>query len=288
MTRDDRAAQPTEGPQTDALDEAVGSAAAEDPGGNTSAGVLDRLPAPGALIFDLDGTLVDTVETRIEAWLRTFREIGMPADRAHVAGLIGADGRRLAREVAGVAGRTLSDDRAEAVDRRAGEIYSELNTDPRPLAGAVGLLRELQQGDLPWAIATSSRAEQVMASVDALELPQRPPIVDGSHVAHAKPAPDLLLLTAERLGSPARRCWCVGDAAWDMLAARAAGMPGIGVVTGAVDERALRSAGASTTIRSLAELHEELRRRDILGAGAGHSDHPAAGARTAMDAVEPG
>ena len=234
---------------------------------------LDGLPGPGAIIFDLDGTLVDTVGTRIDAWLRTFREIGMPADRTHVAGLIGADGRRLAREVAGVVGRALSDDRAEAVDRRAGEIYGELNTDPRPLDGAIPLLRELQQSDLPWAIATSSRAEQVMASVDALDLPHRPPIVDGSHVAHAKPAPDLLLLTAERLGSPARRCWCVGDAAWDMLAARAAGMAAIGVVTGAVDEQVLRSAGATVTIRSLVELYEDLRRRGIIGSGGRRSIH---------------
>ena len=91
---------------------------------------LAALPRPEALIFDLDGTLVDTVETRIEAWLRTFEEDGITADRDHVAGLIGADGKKLAREVAERAGRGLSDADQERIDKRSGEIYDQLNTDP--------------------------------------------------------------------------------------------------------------------------------------------------------------
>src|SRR3977135_160146 len=71
------------------------------------------VPDPGGLLFDLDGTLVDTVNLRIETWLRTFAEIGFPAERKHVAGLIGADGKRLAMEVAAIGGRRLSDDRAQ-------------------------------------------------------------------------------------------------------------------------------------------------------------------------------
>ena len=71
-------------------------------------GPLDHLPTPGAILFDLDGTLVDTVGARIEGWLKTFAEIGIDADRGHVARLIGADGKRLAIEVAGVAGREFS------------------------------------------------------------------------------------------------------------------------------------------------------------------------------------
>ncbi|HSH22269.1 MAG TPA: HAD hydrolase-like protein, partial [Candidatus Caenarcaniphilales bacterium] len=182
---------------------------------------LSDLADPGAVIFDLDGTLVDTVETRITAWLRTFDEVGIPADREHVAQLIGADGKRLAREVSAVGGREVDEDRAEAIDRRSGQLYDELNADPRPLPGVRALLLALGRSQLPWAIGTSSRAEQVMASVEALELEKPPLIIDGSHVSHAKPAPDLLLLAAERLSTSPRRCWYVGDATWDMLAARA-------------------------------------------------------------------
>ncbi len=228
---------------------------------------LSQLPDPRALIFDLDGTLVDTVETRIEGWLRTFREVDLPADREHVGRLIGSDGKRLAKEVAQAAGGTLDDERAEEIDRRAGELYDELNVDPRPLPGAHELLAALHAGArIPWAIATSSRAEQVLVSVDALGLPSRPLIVDGSHVRHAKPEPDLLLLAAERLGVEPARCWYIGDATWDVLAARRGGMIAVGLTTGAVGAAALAQAGAQATIGSLVDLHLELASRGCVDA----------------------
>ncbi len=228
---------------------------------------LSRLPDPGALIFDLDGTLVDTVDTRIEGWLRTFREIELPADREHVARLIGSDGKRLAREVAEAAGRTLDEERAEEIDRRAGELYDVFNVDPRPLPGARELLSALHSGArIPWAIATSSRAQQVLASVDALGLPRRPLIVDGSHVRNAKPEPDLLLLAAERLGVQPEGCWYVGDATWDVMAARRGRLVAIGIATGAVDARALADAGAHATLTSLVDLHLELAARGCVDA----------------------
>ena len=227
---------------------------------------LRGLPDPAAVIFDLDGTLVDTVETRIEAWMRTFGEYGVPADREAVALLIGSDGKELAREIAGRAGRELDHDAADDVDGRSGEIYDELNVDPRPLPGACELLDSLARGSLPWAIATSSRAEQVMASVQALRLSANPSIVDGSSVRRAKPAPDLLLLAARELGAAPERCWYVGDATWDMQAAKAAGMVAIGLPTGAVDGAALERAGAAAAVPSLGEIEQELRRRGLVGA----------------------
>ena len=219
---------------------------------------------PAAILFDLDGTIVDTVGTRVDAWLRTFKEVGIPADRAHVTGLIGSDGKRLAREVAALAGRQLDDLRAEAIDRRSGELFAELNTDPQPLPGIVALLTALRASGLPWSIATSSRMEQVHASLASLGLPDLPPVTDGTTVKHAKPAPDLLLLAADQLGVPARRCWYVGDATWDMLAARAAAMLPIGITTGAVDDATLRRAGAAAVWPTVDGLHAELRGRGLL------------------------
>ncbi len=101
------------------------------------------------------------------------------------------------------------------------------------------------------------------ASIAALRLPAEPLVVDGSHVEHAKPAPDLLLLAAERLASPAQLCWYVGDSTWDMIAARAAGMIAVGVAYGAVSAKPLSGAGAHvvTTFRSLAA---DLRRRGLV------------------------
>jgi HAD superfamily hydrolase (TIGR01509 family) len=215
---------------------------------------LTPMTRPAAVIFDLDGTLVDTVEARIKAWLAVFHEEGIPADRRHVAALIGTDGKRLAREVATVAGVTLEPGRDEEIDARSGAIFAKLNRGPRPLPGVHDLLGRLKEAGVPWAIATSSRREQVTASVHALDLGSQPLVVDGTHVEHAKPAPDLLLMAADELHAEPARCWYVGDATWDMLAASAAGMIAVGVTSGAVDAATLLDAGARHVVASLAEL----------------------------------
>ncbi len=225
---------------------------------------LSDLLAPGAILFDLDGTLVDTVPRRIEGWLAAFAEIGIDADADRIGGLVGADGKRLAREVAAAAGARPSKREIAALDRRAGAIFSQLNIEPKPLPGARELLMDLAAGPLEVVIATSSLGAQVTASVAALALPRPPLIVDGEHVEHAKPAPDLLLLAAERASVAPAACWYVGDATWDFLACVAAGMAGIAVPTGAVDGAALLDAGAMVVIAGLTELADELRGRGLL------------------------
>jgi HAD superfamily hydrolase (TIGR01509 family) len=177
--------------------------------------------------------------------------------------LIGSDGKRLAHEVADVAGHPINNDKAEAIDKRCGEIYDALNTDPQPTRGAHDLVKALSTSSLPWAIATSSRREQTTVSVKALGLDQEPRIVDGSHVEHAKPAPDLLLVAADQLDVPASSCWYVGDSTWDMQAATAARMVAIAVAYGAVSGPTLTRAGA-TVVTALPDLQAELHRRGLL------------------------
>ena len=213
------------------------------------------LPRPEAILFDLDGTLVDTVQRRIEAWARTFAEARIDADREHLATLIGVDGKRLAREVASLAGKDIDDDRAEAIDKRCGEVFAELNHHPQALPGVRELVAAIERAGIAWAIATSSRREQAQPSVEALGLDHEPTLVDGSHVEHAKPEPDLLLLGAKELGVAPTRCWYVGDATWDIAAAIAAGMVPIGVIAGAaVSADVLHGAGAALVVATLAEL----------------------------------
>jgi len=222
---------------------------------------LERLPRPGAVLFDLDGTLVDTVETRIAAWLPALEEAGFPTTRDRLAPLIGLDGKRLAREIAALAGTVIDNDRAEAIDHRSGELYEERNRSPRPLSGVRELVEAIEARGLPWAIATSSRKAQVATSVAALGLAREPTIVDASQVEHAKPEPDLLLLAAKQLGVEPARCWYIGDSTWDMAAAVAAGMIAIGVTAGAaVDASTLEGAAAAVVVENLAELIEPLRR----------------------------
>jgi HAD superfamily hydrolase (TIGR01509 family) len=208
---------------------------------------LDRLPTPAAVLFDLDGTLVDTVETRIAAWLQALDEAGLPTSREQLAPLIGLDGKRLAMEVAAVGGVPIDEAR---------------NRSPRPLPGVRRLVETIEQRNFKWAIATSSRKAQVATSVAALDLASEPTIVDASHVKHAKPEPDLLLLAAREVGVEPNRCWYVGDSTWDMVSAVAAGMIAIGVTAGsAVDSAALVGAGAATVVATLDELAEALAAR---------------------------
>jgi HAD superfamily hydrolase (TIGR01509 family) len=212
-------------------------------------------PRPAAIIFDLDGTLVDTVGARIDAWAAVFAEYGIPVSRQQLAPMIGMDGRRLAVEVTAAADTTLDETGAEEIDRRAGEAFEERNRAPRLLPGAREALARLDAAAVPWAIATSSRAQQVASSVAALELVTSPRIIHGSTVAHAKPAPDLLLLAARQLGVDPERCWYVGDSTWDMRAAVAAEMRAIGVTAGAsVAADELRAAGAAIVLETLDEL----------------------------------
>lgn len=216
---------------------------------------MSKSRAPAAIVFDLDGTLVDTVDDRIAAWVTAFAERSIPVSREQLKPLIGMDGRRLAIDVATVAGEALSEDESDELDRRAGELFDERNRDPRPLPGAASLLAILDARGVTWAIATSSRAEQVARSVGALGLGAEPRIVDGSRVENAKPAPDLLLLAARELGTDPSAAWYVGDSTWDMEAAVAAGMAAIGVLAGsAVDEEALRGAGAHLVVDTLDHL----------------------------------
>ena len=215
------------------------------------------------MIFDLDGTLVDTVQARIEGWLEALAGIGVAATRDQVAPLIGMDGKRLAREMAAAAGRKLDEDEIEACDKAAGEAFDRLNRAPRRLPGARELLAALDALGIRWVIATSSRKEQVKVSVAALGLGHEPEIVDGSHVRHAKPAPDLLLLAAERLGVPPARVWAVGDSTWDMRATVAAGETAVGVTAGsAVSADALSEAGAAFVVETLDELRARLASTD--------------------------
>ena len=214
----------------------------------------DALPRPDAVLFDLDGTLVDTVKTRIESWMQALSQSGYPTTSEQLAPMIGLDGRRLAREIAAIAGRPIDEGRSEEIDKLSGEIYERINR-PRPLPGVAEIVAAIDDAGLKWATATSSRKDQVKTSVDALGLDAEPTILDASHVKHAKPEPDLLLYAAEELDVDPARCWYVGDSTWDMVSAVAAGMIAIGVTAGsALDANALRSAGAAVVVASLHDL----------------------------------
>jgi HAD superfamily hydrolase (TIGR01549 family) len=215
------------------------------------------------LIFDLDGTLVDTVYAHVFAWHRALAEAGLPIEGWRIHRKIGMSGGLFARGVAREVGRALDDEEVEAVQRRHGELFRELQSERRPLPGAVDLLRYLSEAGVPWGIATSGRRPEIDASLEALGVADAV-VVERGHVARAKPEPDLFLAAAERIGLGPDGCYVVGDAVWDLLAARRAGMLSVGVLTGGYGEEELLRAGAFLVYRDAAELRISLDELGIL------------------------
>jgi HAD superfamily hydrolase (TIGR01549 family) len=217
-----------------------------------------------ALIFDLDGTLVDTVYAHVFAWQRALDEAGMPIDGWRIHRRIGMSGGLFARAVAREVGRPLDDDETEAIQRRHGELFRELLPERRPLPGAVELLNELRELGVTHGIATSGRRPEIDGSLEALGVAEDTVVVERGDVLRAKPEPDLFVECARRLGVGAEACYVVGDAVWDLLAARRARMLSVGLLSGGYGEDELTQAGAFRVYRDAEELRRSLDELGIL------------------------
>ena len=217
-----------------------------------------------ALIFDLDGTLVDTVYAHVVSWQQALIEAGMPVDAWRVHRRIGMSGGLFTRAVAREIGRALEPAQAHALQQRHSEIFRTLAPDPRPLPGAVELLARLRTLGVPFGIATSGRRPDINPSLARLHIGDDIVVIERGDVLRAKPEPDLFLACQERLGVHVRDCFVAGDAVWDLLAARRAGMLSIGVLTGGYGEEELIRAGAYRVYRDARELDDSLDELGVL------------------------
>jgi HAD superfamily hydrolase (TIGR01509 family) len=215
-----------------------------------------------ALIFDLDGTLVDTVYAHVFAWQRALGERGMAIDGWRIHRRIGMSGGLFTRAVGRELGRELTDDEAAAIQDHHGRVFRELLPDRRALPGAAELLAHLRGHGVVHGIATSGRRPEIDASLAVLGVPSDTVVVERGEVARAKPEPDLFLECARRLNLQPDDCYVVGDAVWDLLAARRAHMLSIGLLSGGYGADELLDAGAYRVYRDTAELHASL---DELG-----------------------
>jgi HAD superfamily hydrolase (TIGR01509 family) len=214
------------------------------------------------MIFDLDGTLVDTVYAHVFSWQRAFDEAGIPVDGWRIHRRIGMSGGLFTRAVARELGREISPEEAEALQQRHGELFQEFLPRRRALPGAIELLRTLRNAGVAHGIATSGRRPEIDASLATLELGPDIIVVERGDVLRAKPAPDLFLNCQQRLGVLPDECYVVGDAVWDLLAARRARMLSIGLLSGGYGEDELTRAGAFRVYRDPVELLASL---DELG-----------------------
>ena len=217
-----------------------------------------------ALIFDLDGTLVDTVYAHVFAWQRALSESGMAIDGWRIHRRIGMSGGLFTRAVGREIGRELTPEEAQAIQRRHGELFLELLTERRPLPGAVELLQFLRKTGIPHGIATSGRRPDIDRSLAALGVGPELVVIERGDVPRAKPEPDLFLACQKKLGVLPEECYVVGDAVWDLLAARRAGMLSVGLLSGGYGEDELGRAGAFRVYRDAAELYRSLDELGIL------------------------
>ena len=197
-----------------------------------------------ALIFDLDGTLIDTVYAHVFAWQRALTEAEMPIDGWRIHRRIGMSGGLFARALLRETGRDLDAAFLQQLQDRHAAAYKQLAGDVRPLPGTLELLARLTELGCPWSIATSGRMETAGPILERLGIPKSVPIVTRDQVERAKPDPDLFLAALERLNVRAADAYVVGDSVWDMLAARRAGVLGVGVLSGGYGTDELERAGA--------------------------------------------
>src|ERR1700758_99846 len=169
-----------------------------------------RSHAVPALIFDLDGTLIDTVYAHVFAWQRALAEERLPIDGWRIHRRIGMSGGLFARAVAREVGRELTDEETEEIQRRHGEIFRGLLPGRRPLPGAAELLDELRRRGIVHGIATSGRRPEIDASLEALGVGEETVVVERGDVLRAKPEPDLFIECARRLGVEPDDCYVIG------------------------------------------------------------------------------
>jgi HAD superfamily hydrolase (TIGR01509 family) len=220
--------------------------------------------APGrtAFLFDLDGTLVDSVYQHVLAWHEALANVGIKLAVWTIHRRIGMSGGLMANAILHETGHAVTAEEAGRLVRLHAEAYARLAGQVRPMPGARELLAYLTQAGVPWAIATSGRLESARPTLDALGVGPGVPVITRDQVAHAKPDPDLFLAAAGRLQVPIGDSVVVGDSVWDLLAARRARALGVGLLSGGYGQDELERAGAYRVYQDPADL---LRYLDEVG-----------------------
>src|SRR5579864_4134468 len=203
------------------------------------------MTAPVAFLFDLDGTLVDSVYNHVRAWHLALREEGIELSVWRIHRKIGMSGGLFTNQLLRELGIELNADTIQRLRALHADHFLALSDEVVPLPGAVDLLRTLGKLDLPWAIATSGRMETASANLQSLGIDlDRAIVVTRDQVNYAKPDPDLFVEAARRLGTTTTGSYVIGDSIWDMIAAARCGALGIGLLSGGYGREELERAGA--------------------------------------------
>src|SRR5689334_7432694 len=171
---------------------------------------------PVAFLFDLDGTLVDSVYNHVRAWHLALREEDIDLSVWRIHRKIGMSGGLFTNQLLRELGIELNADTIERLRARHAEHFLALSAEVVPLPGSTDLLAKLSDLDLPWAIATSGRMETASANLKSLAIDlERAVVVTRDQVNYAKPDPDLFVEAARRLGTTTQGSYVIGDSIWD-------------------------------------------------------------------------
>ena len=219
-----------------------------------------------AFLFDLDGTLVDSVYQHVLAWREALETAGIELAVWRIHRRVGMSGGLFANALLRETGRQVTAEEATRLQQLHADAYARQVSQVRPLPGARDLLAYLSRVGVPWAIATSGRLASARPTLEILGVRPEVPVITRDQVSHAKPEPDLFLAAAERLGVPISAAVVVGDSVWDLLAARRARALGVGLLSGGYGEEELERAGAYRVYQDPADL---LRHLDEVGVRVG-------------------
>jgi len=216
-----------------------------------------------SFLFDLDGTLVDSVYQHVLAWQEALHAAGIELSVWRIHRKIGMSGGLFTEMLLRETPIEITPSLLETLQRQHAEAYARLARWVRPLPGAIELLQYLTETRIPWSIATSARMGSAKYNLEALQVdPARVPVITRDDVRFAKPDPDLFLAAAARLGVDIESAVIVGDSIWDMLAARRARGLGVGLLSGGYGQDELERSGAIRVYEDPADL---LRHIDEIG-----------------------
>lgn len=208
-----------------------------------------------SFLFDLDGTLVDSVYEHVLAWRDALDQEGIELSVWRIHRKIGMSGGLFTNMLLRETGLDISQERVARLRRLHAEAYNKRAPKIPPLPGARELLAYLTEAEIPWAIATSGRMETAGPVIANLGVDiNKVPVVTRDQVKYAKPDPDLFLAAAEKLDVNIETACVVGDSIWDMLAARRARALGIGLLSGGYGEEELVRSSAYRVYEDPADL----------------------------------
>lgn len=210
---------------------------------------------PAAVLFDVDGTLVDSNYLHVHAWYRAFHDSDVDVEAWRIHRSIGMDGSTLLKSLAGGS----DDDTRSRLKELHSRYYKETTPLLRRLPGARELLEAVNELGLQIVLATSAPEDElailrkVLASDDLVS-----EVTSSKDVDTAKPQPDIIDVALDRAGVDAEHAVFVGDAVWDVEACNRAGVPTIAVLSGGVSRGELEKAGAQAVFENAEELRQQL------------------------------